>query len=171
MQENELSQQDEIYVFVRFLGEGSFGKVNLYRNTTDNSLVVWKEIDLKRLDSKMRNEAFAEVEILSVLDHANIISYYKHFIGDDTLYIELQYAKAGTLASIIKAKKNSNEYFDQETVLWYLYQLTNAVDYIHEAGIMHRFINCLIIRNSDFKLFEPLASIFSMFQTSTILYK
>jgi len=27
---------------------GSFGTVNLYQNTVDNSLVVWKEIDLKR---------------------------------------------------------------------------------------------------------------------------
>ena len=25
-------QQQDIYVFVKFLGQGSFGKVNLYRN-------------------------------------------------------------------------------------------------------------------------------------------
>ena len=136
---NDTQQQDEVYVFVKFLGQGSFGKVNLYRNTTDNSLVVWKEIDLKKLDTKMRNEAFAEVEILSMLDHPNIIKYFKHFIGDDILYIELQYAKAGTLTHLIKEQKLTEKYFDQDTVLWYLYQLCNAVDYIHEVGIMHRY--------------------------------
>ena len=134
-------KQDEIYVFVRFLGQGAFGKVNLYQNTNDNSLVVWKEIDLKRLDAKMRNEAFAEVEILSILHHPNIITYYKHFIGDDTLYIELEYAKNGTLTNLIDQQKNNlqNKYFDEETVLWFIYQLTSAVDYIHELGIMHRY--------------------------------
>jgi NIMA (never in mitosis gene a)-related kinase len=93
--------QYDVYVYVKFLGQGSFGRVNLYRNTTDNSLVVWKEIALNLLDPKMRNEAFAEVEILAMLDHPNIIGYYKHYIADDTnhLYIELEYAKAGVRIS------------------------------------------------------------------------
>lgn len=106
--------QDEVYVFVKFLGSGSFGRVNLYRNTSDNSLVVWKEIDLKKLDHKFRSEAFSEVEILSILSHPNIITYYKYFIGDDTLYIELEYAKIGNLTTQIKAQKQSGLYFEQE---------------------------------------------------------
>lgn len=132
------SKPDDIYVFVKFLGEGSFGKVNLYQNTSDNSLVVWKEINLKRLDTKARNEAFSEVEILSILDHPNIITYFKHFIGDDILYIELEYAKSGTLSNLIKQCVNLNEIFDQDTALWYFYQLTSAVNFVHEMGIMHR---------------------------------
>ncbi|CAF1097538.1 unnamed protein product, partial [Brachionus calyciflorus] len=146
MDETDLVQQtDEIYVYVKFLGEGSFGRVNLYRNSTDNSLVVWKEIELKKLELKYRQEAFSEVEILSMLDHPNIISYYKHFIGDDVLYIELQYAKAGTLASMINQRKKINEFFDEETILWYFFQLTSAIEYIHELGIMHRDIKALNI--------------------------
>jgi hypothetical protein len=45
---SDQEKQDEIYVLIKFLGRGSFGTVNLYQNTVDNSLVVWKEIDLKR---------------------------------------------------------------------------------------------------------------------------
>ncbi len=142
---SDCQQQQDTYVFIKFLGQGSFGKVNLYRNTTDNTLVVWKEIELKRLDDKMRDEAFAEVEILSILDHPNIISYYKHFIADDTLYIELQYAKAGTLTSLIQQQKKSEKYFDEEIALWYIYQLCSAIDYIHDIGIMHRDIKSLNI--------------------------
>lgn len=41
-------KEDDMYVMVKFLGRGAFGTVNLYKNTADNSLVVWKEIDLKR---------------------------------------------------------------------------------------------------------------------------
>lgn len=140
-----LPQQEDIYVFIKFLGRGSFGTVNLYRNNTTNSLVVWKEIDLKRLDAKMRNEAFAEVEILSMLNNPNIISYYKHFIVDDTLYIELEYAKAGTLANLIHQQLLTQTFFDQDTVLWYFYQLACAVNYIHEIGIMHRLFALILI--------------------------
>lgn len=136
--ESGIPQQEDLYVFVKFLGHGSFGRVNLYRNSTTNSLIVWKEIDLKKLEAKMRSEAFAEVEILSMLNHPNIISYYKHFIVDDILYIELEYAKAGTLYHLIHQMRLNKNSFDQENVLWYTYQLTCAVDYIHEIGIMHR---------------------------------
>jgi serine/threonine protein kinase len=139
--------QDQTYVFVKFLGRGSFGTVNLYRNSTDNSLVVWKQIELNRLDIKSRNEAFSEVEILSMLDHPNIIGYYTHFVGNDdhTLYIELEYAKGGNLASIISHYINQSSHFEEETILWYFYQLCNAVEYIHSNGIMHRDIKALNI--------------------------
>ena len=133
----------EIYNYVKDLGHGSFGNVKLYRNTTENSLVAWKEIDLKKLDSKMRNEAFAEVEILAMLVHPNIIGYYKHYIADDCLYIEMEYAKHGSLDKKIKERVKDNNYFDQETVIWYLYQAISAVDYIHNNGIMHRDIKSL----------------------------
>ena len=94
----------------------------------------------------MRSEAFAEVEILSMLFHPNIISYFKHFIGDDTLYIELEYAKGGNLTQLINnQKKNLKTDFDQDTVIWYFYQLASAIDYIHEIGIMHRDIKALNI--------------------------
>ena len=45
---SDIDKQDDSYVFIKFLGRGSYGTVNLYQNTIDNSLVVWKEIDLKR---------------------------------------------------------------------------------------------------------------------------
>ena len=139
---DENSKPDDVYVY----GEGSFGKVNLYQNTSDNnSLVVWKEINLKRLDVKKRNEAFQEVEILAMLDHPNIIAYFKHFIGDDTLYIELEYAKCGTLTNLIKQQKSLGTNFDLETVIWYYYQLTSAINYIHEMGIMHRYVNYAVV--------------------------
>jgi serine/threonine protein kinase len=141
----------EVYVYIKDLGHGSFGNVKLYRNTTDNSLVAWKEIDLKKLDPKMRSESFAEVEILAMLDHPNVISYYRHFLIDDVLYIEMEYAKSGSLDKKIKERAKESTFFDQETVIWYLYQVTSAIEYIHANGIMHRDIKCLnlFIMQSD----------------------
>lgn len=58
----------------------------------DNSLVVWKEINMNRLPEKESTTAEKEVEILSLMDHTNIITYYNHFIDSGNLYIEMEYA-------------------------------------------------------------------------------
>lgn len=58
----------------------------------DNSLVVWKEVNLKRLSDRETNDSEKEVEILSLLDHANIITYYNHYIDSGLLLIEMEYA-------------------------------------------------------------------------------
>ena len=58
----------------------------------DNSLVVWKEVNLGRLDEKACKDAQNEIDILSLLNHANIVSYYNHFVDDSTLFIEMEYA-------------------------------------------------------------------------------
>jgi len=134
-----------LYVFVKFLGRGSFGSVNLYRHTNENILVAWKEIDLNVLESPLQNEINSEICILASLDHPNIIAYYKHFIGDNCLYIELEYANGATLMHMIKQQKSLNQNFPEETVMWYLYQIISAVDYIHDQQILHRDIKSLNI--------------------------
>lgn len=58
----------------------------------DNSLVVWKEVNLAQLSDKARRDAQNEIDILSFLNHANIVSYYNHFLDNDTLFIEMEYA-------------------------------------------------------------------------------
>ena len=58
----------------------------------DNSLVVWKEINLSRLSERERRDSQTEIDVLSLLNHANVISYYNHFIEEDTLFIEMEYA-------------------------------------------------------------------------------
>ena len=53
---------------------------------------MWKEVDLKRLSDKEKRDSQNEIDILSMLNHANIVSYYNHFLDGDTLLIELEYA-------------------------------------------------------------------------------
>lgn len=67
----------------------------------DSSLVVWKEISLSRLSEREKKDALGEVDILSILNHANIITYYNHFLDEGTLMIEVEYANG---------KKNSTSF-------------------------------------------------------------
>ena len=49
-------------------------------------------MDLKRLSDRETNDSDKEVEILSLLDHANIITYYNHYVDSGLLLIEMEYA-------------------------------------------------------------------------------
>uniref|UniRef100_A0A8C1MSB2 non-specific serine/threonine protein kinase n=1 Tax=Cyprinus carpio TaxID=7962 RepID=A0A8C1MSB2_CYPCA len=100
------------YIPIRVLGKGSFGEATLYRRTEDNSLVVWKEIDLNCLSDKKRRDVMNEISILSILQHNNIIAYFNHFMDKNTLLIELEYCNGGNLYDKINQQKG--ELFKEE---------------------------------------------------------
>ncbi|MGH0182364.1 UNVERIFIED_CONTAM: hypothetical protein FKN15_009426 [Acipenser sinensis] len=159
------------YIPIRILGRGAFGEATLYRRSEDNSLVVWKEVDLNSLSEKQRRDAMNEIVILSVLQHDNIIAYYNHFLDKNTLLIELEYCNGGNLHDLINQQKG--KLFTEETMIWYFYQIASAVAHIHKAGILHRDIKTLnifltkanLIKLGDYGLAKQLGSQYSMAET------
>ncbi|XP_061824736.2 serine/threonine-protein kinase Nek9 isoform X1 [Nerophis lumbriciformis] len=159
------------YIPIRILGRGSFGEATLYRRTEDNSLVVWKEVELNSLSERERRDVMNEISILSILEHNNIIAYFNHFMDKNTLLIELEYCNGGNLYDKIVQQKGN--LFNQEVVIWYLYQVASAVAYIHKAGVLHRDIKTLnifltktdLIKLGDYGLAKKLCSEFSMAET------
>ncbi|XP_033102475.1 serine/threonine-protein kinase Nek9-like isoform X2 [Anneissia japonica] len=137
------SFQQALYTPIRVLGRGAFGEAVLYRKTEDNCLVVWKEVNLKRCPLKERHGAQNEIDILSMLNHANIITYYNHFLDEDTLFIEMEYANGGTLYE--KINKQNGQLLAEELVIWYFFQLSSALCHLHEYAILHRDIKTLNI--------------------------
>ena len=135
-------QMETSYLYVKVLGRGAFGEAVLYRKTEDNSFVVWKEVNLGRLGEKEKRDALNEVEILSLLNHANVITYYNHFLDNQTLLIEMEYANGGSLYEKLAYQK---ELFAEEQVKWYLYQIASALDHIHSYDIIHRDIKTMNI--------------------------
>ncbi|XP_060069030.1 serine/threonine-protein kinase Nek9-like [Ylistrum balloti] len=134
--------QETSYLFVKVLGRGAFGEAVLYRKTEDNSLVVWKEVNLARLGEKERRDAMKEVDILSLLNNTNVITYYNHFLDMDTLFIEMEYANGGSLYEKISTQ---TELFPEQVVRWYLFQITSALMHIHNYGIIHRDVKAMNI--------------------------
>ncbi|XP_011615278.2 serine/threonine-protein kinase Nek9 isoform X1 [Takifugu rubripes] len=159
------------YIPIRILGRGAFGEATLYRRTEDNSLVVWKEVDLKSLTEKESRDVMNEISILSMLEHNNIIAYFNHFMDNKSLFIELEYCNGGNLYDKINQQKG--QLFSEEVVIWYLYQIASAVSHIHKAGILHRDIKTLnifltktdLIKLGDYGLAKKLDSEFSMAET------
>ena len=49
--------------------------------------MVVKEVNLSRASEKERADAEKEVDILSLLNHTNIVTYYNHYIDGTSLLI------------------------------------------------------------------------------------
>uniref|UniRef100_A0A673X9Z4 non-specific serine/threonine protein kinase n=1 Tax=Salmo trutta TaxID=8032 RepID=A0A673X9Z4_SALTR len=121
----------------------------------DNSLVVWKEVDLNCLSDKEHKDVTNEISILFILQHNNINSLLQPFHGQG----HSQY-KMTTIFSISggnlfdKINQQKGKRFTEEVVIWYLYQVTSAVAHIHKAGILHRDIKTLNIFLTKTNLIE-----------------
>ena len=146
------TENEESYSKVKVLGRGAFGEAVLYRKTTTNDLVVWKEINLQKASDKDRVGALNEVEILSLLDNINIIAYYNHFFDGASLFIEMEYANDGSLHH--KIIERDGRRFPESEALYYFYQLVSAVAYIHNYGILHRDIKTLNIFMTKAKMIK-----------------
>jgi len=89
-------------------------------------------IDLKRRFCR-------EMEIVSSLDHVNIVKPDETHIDGDTFYIVYPYENGQTLAAQIEEK---TVFPEQETLL-IAKQLLSALEYIHGRGIIHADVNPL----------------------------
>ena len=68
----------------------TFSEICLF-NSQDNTLVVWKEVNLSKASDKERIDALREIDILQLLNHTNIVTYFNHFIDGTSLLIEMEY--------------------------------------------------------------------------------
>lgn len=75
-----------------------------------------------------------EVDILSTLDHPNIVTLYEIFEEKEKIYLVLELMTGGELFDRIVEKENFSELEAAETIR----PLVDAVRYCHSMGILHR---------------------------------
>lgn len=93
-----------------------------------------------------------QVQILSMLDHPNIISYYDNFEEDGVLMIEMEYADGGYVCVMCMCEmftlsycRTLAQFLRQQTtpmperdILLMFYKMVDALRYLHEHKILHR---------------------------------
>ncbi|KAI7795392.1 serine/threonine-protein kinase Nek4, partial [Triplophysa rosa] len=127
----------ENYSFVRVVGKGSYGEVNLVRHKSDRKQYVIKKLNLRTSSRRERRAAEQEAQLLSQLKHPNIVTYRESWEGEDCqLYIVMGFCEGGDLYHRLKQQKG--ELLPERQVVEWFVQIAMALQYLHEKHILHR---------------------------------
>jgi len=140
------------YEFISILGMGAYGKVRLYRDKNYKDLLfAIKTLKKEGISSYQFNLLKSEVNILSNLDHPNIVKYFGAFEDNYYVHIVMEYLKGYDLYKIISLKKYTG--FDEKDMCEIIQQLLKALSFIHSQNIIHRDIkpeNILFANKRDY---------------------
>ncbi|XP_032050361.1 serine/threonine-protein kinase Nek4 isoform X2 [Aythya fuligula] len=125
------------YCFLRAVGKGSYGEVNLVRHRHDSKQYVIKKLNLKNASIRERKAAEQEAQLLSQLKHPNIVAYRESWQGEDgLLYIVMGFCEGGDLYH--KLKEQKGKLLPESQVVEWFVQIAMALQYLHEKHILHR---------------------------------
>lgn len=125
----------QFYKICEKIGKGCFGKVyKVYHDITGQyralKVVKKKTINLQDGDK----EFLKEIEVLSQIEHPNIIQIYEYFEVEDSYFVIVELAKGYELMdAIIELDK-----FNEKQAICIMEQLFSSVSYMHSIGILHR---------------------------------
>ena len=122
------------------LGEGSFGKVYEGFDEERGKVMAIKEIDLKMInqsnkiiDSKI-SSFVKEIEILSKLNHKNIIKYYGTKRSKHYFHIFLELCVGGSIQKMLE----QYACFTEGVIRKYTKQILEGLEYLHSHNVIHR---------------------------------
>ncbi|XP_010899397.2 serine/threonine-protein kinase Nek4 isoform X2 [Esox lucius] len=124
------------YIFIRVVGKGSYGEVNLVKHKTDRKQYVIKKLNLSTSSKRERRAAEQEAQLLSQLRHPNIVTYRESWEEDCQLYIVMGFCEGGDLYHRLKQQKG--ELLPERQVVEWFVQIAMALQYLHEKHILHR---------------------------------
>ena len=125
------------YRFKNQLGGGHFGTVRRgYRISEKNKKMKFfaiKSIPMKNLSCNI-NDFIKEVDIISTLDHPNIIKFYETFHDDYFFHIVMELCKG---KEIIHQMGNYG-FIEEKKVTCVVFKVLLAIAHCHNRGVTHR---------------------------------
>ena len=120
------------------LGKGAMGLVYDGHDATLNRRVAIKTIQTRDLDdatAKHYEKRFQrEVRAVARLNHPHIVQVYDFGSEGDLAYIVMEYIEGKELKDYLDAR----EPFDLATIFRLMGELLDALQFAHEAGVIHR---------------------------------
>ncbi|CAG0879814.1 unnamed protein product [Darwinula stevensoni] len=151
---DERALRNKGYILGRKLGEGSYAKVRSCEYVADGKTetLACKIVDRSRAPSDFLDRFFPrELEIMTALDHPNVIRVHSILERQEKVFIFMQHAENGDLLEYIKARGVIKE---QLAKIWFR-QLHSGLSYLHAKDVAHRDLKCeniLLTRNWNVKL-------------------
>ena len=168
---SELPQADikapQSWESAEIIGQGSFGRVLFGLDKSTNTNIAIKEIPLISINNL--SEVAAEVEILSQLNHPNIVRYLGTQTTNECLLLFMEYISGGTIDTLL----TKHGPFSENLIRVYTFQVLKGLEYLHYHNIVHRDIkgtNILVNQDGICKLgdFGSAKKLLGMESTSSL---
>eukprot|EP00917_Polyrhabdina_sp_WS-2016_P023097 GHVP01050005.1.p1 GENE.GHVP01050005.1~~GHVP01050005.1.p1 ORF type:complete len:468 (+),score=92.27 GHVP01050005.1:220-1623(+) len=122
------------YQGIKVLGKGAFGEVILCKNRLTQAQVAVKVISKKTMKSQDKNAILSEVELLTKLDHPNIMKLFEFYEEPGFFYLVSELYTGGELFDEILSRKQFSE-IDAARIFR---QVLSGIAYMHSYKIVHR---------------------------------
>lgn len=136
----------------KVLGKGKFGKVYCVKHKKTGLICALKAMEKKEIIQYTIQKQFRrEVEIQGSFKHKNLTQLYGFFYDEKRVYLLMEYVYYGELYKYLKNNGPLNEVLAS----YFVFQMANALDYMHSKNVVHRDIkpeNILIGFNNTIKL-------------------
>ena len=125
----------DVYEFCGKISSGYYGTVNkAYIKGNKTKFYAVKTIAKENLSQKNLKNLISEIQVLSKLDHPNIVKYYETYDDDKNFHLIMELCEGGELFDRIAKNKRLSEKAAAEI----LFKLTHAISHCHSRGIVHR---------------------------------
>lgn len=117
-----------------------------------NEIVAVKVLDLEKCNSNL-DGVRREAQIMSLIDHPNVLKACCSFIVDHTLWVVMPYMSGGSCLHIMKSAYPDG--FEEQIIATFLREVLKALEYLHNHGHIHRDVkagNILVDASGAVKL-------------------
>ncbi|OMJ85483.1 hypothetical protein SteCoe_13169 [Stentor coeruleus] len=141
------------YISLAYLGSGGFAEVIASKHKPSQTIRALKIISKNRLVNEQYDAGgiLKECIILQKLNHPNILKFYEYFIDEDNYYLATEICKGGSLYGKLRKVKKISE----GQVKKIMFQIFEAIEFIHSLGIAHRDLkpeNILLLNENTFEI-------------------
>lgn len=140
----------DLYYVKEEIGQGSYGKVFKVKNKTTGETRACKQLPIKHINNY--EKFMLEINILSKMDHPNIIKLFEVFEDKRYVYLVMEECNGGELFDKIIDKLQNDTIFTEREAAKIFKQVMSAVCYCHKEGICHRDLkpeNLLLLNKKD----------------------
>ena len=144
----------ENYIFLKTIGEGTFGKVKLALHKLTEEKVAIKILEKNKINNNKDLERIEkEIKYMKMLNHPNIVKIYEIIEDESNYYISMEYVSGGELFNYIVKNKRLTE---NEASFFYS-QIIHIIQEIHKHKICHRDLkpeNLLLTQHKTIKIID-----------------
>ncbi|PBP19120.1 hypothetical protein BUE80_DR010076 [Diplocarpon rosae] len=137
------------------IGKGSFATVYRGKHKGTNALVAIKSVNLAKLNKKLKENLYCEIEILKGLHHPHIVSLIDCRESISHIHLVMEYCSLGDLSYFIKKRDKLGDNpalrdmvrkypmpatggLNEVIVRHFLKQLASAMEFLRDRNFIHR---------------------------------